>query len=198
MATDGPATVARRETVRCGGRRPRPAGDSPTERSEPTNSPMIAPTVASVIATFSPVNTCGKACGSRTLTNAGHGRRPMDRMRCSTSRSSERNPAMESITIGKNDRRNVMNTFGNRPNPNQMMNSGASAIFGTSWVNTSTGITIRSTEREKATASPQGTLTATARRKPSAISRSVTSACWARSGARTTSSPAVASGVGRM
>ena len=91
-----------------------------------------------------------------------------------------------------------MNTFGNRPKPNQMMNSGASAIFGTSWVKTSTGITTRSTDREKATARPQGTLTATARRNPSAISRSVTRACWPRRGARAYSSARVARGVGRM
>ena len=77
-----------------------------------------------------------------------------------------------------------MNTLGNSPKPNQMMNSGARAIFGTSWVNTRTGITTRSTDREKATARPHGTLTATARRKPSAISRSVVRACWPMSGAR--------------
>ena len=102
------------------------------------------------------------------------------------------------ITMGKNDSKNVMNTLGNRPNPNQMMKRGARAIFGTSWVNTRTGITTRSTDREKATAMPHGTLTRTARRKPSAISPSVVSACCARRGARTYISVSVAYGVGRM
>jgi hypothetical protein len=92
------------------------------------------------------------------------------------------------ITMGKNERRNVMNTLGNRPKPNQMMKRGANAIFGTSWVKTRTGITTRSTAREKATAMPQGTLTRTARRKPSAISPSVVRACCARR-ARAESSP---------
>ena len=48
-----------------------------------------------------------------------------------------------SITIGKNDNRNVISTFGMNPKPNQMMNSGASAIFGMIWLKIIIGQTVR-------------------------------------------------------
>ena len=37
---------------------------------------------------------------------------------------------MLDTTIGKNDSRNTSSSFGVKPKPNQMMNSGAIAIFG--------------------------------------------------------------------
>ena len=46
---------------------------------------------------------------------------------------------MAATTTGKNDSRNTSRTFGVRPKPNQMMNSGATAIFGTICRNTSSG-----------------------------------------------------------
>ena len=48
-------------------------------------------------------------------------------------------PAIDAITIGKNDSRNTSSSFGVKPKPNQMMNSGATAIFGTICRNTTTG-----------------------------------------------------------
>ena len=40
-------------------------------------------------------------------------------------------PAMAATTIGKNESKKTIRTFGVNPNPNQMMNRGATAIFGT-------------------------------------------------------------------
>ncbi len=79
-----------------------------------------------------------------------------------TSRSALLNPAMLDTTIGKNDSRNTSSSFGVKPKPNQMMNSGAIAIFGTICRNTITGYTACSMKREYATASASGMLTTTA------------------------------------
>ena len=51
----------------------------------------------------------------------------------------ERNAVMADTTTGKKDSRKTSSTFGIRPKPNQMMNSGATAIFGTIWKKTSSG-----------------------------------------------------------
>ena len=53
--------------------------------------------------------------------------------------SADLNPAMLATTIGKNDSRNTSSSFGVKPKPNQMTNSGAIAIFGISWENTMIG-----------------------------------------------------------
>ena len=45
---------------------------------------------------------------------------------------------LETMT-GKNDSRNTTSSLGVNPKPNQMMNSGATAIFGMIWRKTITG-----------------------------------------------------------
>ena len=55
------------------------------------------------------------------------------------SASTDLNPAMLATTIGKKDNRNTTSSLGVKPNPNQMMNSGATAILGTICKNTMTG-----------------------------------------------------------
>ena len=46
---------------------------------------------------------------------------------------------MLATRVGKKHSRKVSSTLGNRPKPNQTTNSGATAIFGTSWKNTISG-----------------------------------------------------------
>ena len=46
---------------------------------------------------------------------------------------------MLATSVGKKQSRKVSSTFGNRPKPNQTTNSGAIAIFGTSWKKTISG-----------------------------------------------------------
>ncbi len=58
-----------------------------------------------------------------------------------TSRSALLKPAMLATTIGKKQSRNTTRSFGVKPKPNQMMNSGATAIFGMICRNTITGYT---------------------------------------------------------
>ena len=55
------------------------------------------------------------------------------------SASTERNAVMALTTTGKNDSRKTSSTFGDSPKPNQMMNNGATAIFGMIWKKTSNG-----------------------------------------------------------
>ena len=71
--------------------------------------------------------------------NIFHGPAPVERAKSSTSSSSERNPAMALITIGKNDSKNTSITFGMKPNPNHTIIRGAMAIFGMIWNTTSSG-----------------------------------------------------------
>ena len=73
-----------------------------------------------------------------------------------------RKPAIEAMTIGKNDSRNTSSSFGVNPKPNQMMNSGATAIFGTICRKTTTGYTVSSIARENAMPTASGMLTAIA------------------------------------
>jgi hypothetical protein len=44
--------------------------------------------------------------------------------------STDLKPAILATTIGKNESRKTRSSFGANPKPNQMMNSGAIAIFG--------------------------------------------------------------------
>ena len=64
---------------------------------------------------------------------------PVVRAKSITSRSADLKPARLDTTIGKNDSRNTSSSFGVKPKPNQMMNSGAIAIFGMICRNTITG-----------------------------------------------------------
>ena len=82
---------------------------------------------------------CGSACGSWILKNIRTPPAPVVRAKSITSRSALLKPAMLDTTIGKNDSRNTSSSFGVKPKPNQMMNSGAIAIFGTICRNTITG-----------------------------------------------------------
>jgi hypothetical protein len=53
--------------------------------------------------------------------------------------STDLKPAMLATTIGKNESRNTIRSLGVKPKPNQMMNSGAIAIFGMICRKTTTG-----------------------------------------------------------
>lgn len=64
---------------------------------------------------------------------------PLERARSTMSASTERNAVIALTTTGKNDNRKTSSTFGVSPKPNQMMNSGAMAILGMIWKNTSNG-----------------------------------------------------------
>ena len=87
--------------------------------------------------------------------------------------STERNAVIADTTTGKNDSRNTSSTFGNRPKPNQMIKSGATAIFGTIWKKISSGYSVCSMRFEKATMSASAMPMTTAAAKPSSIGRSV-------------------------
>ena len=63
----------------------------------------------------------------------------MVRAKSMISGSTDLKPAMLATTIGKNESRNTISSLGVKPKPNQMMNSGAIAIFGMICRNTTTG-----------------------------------------------------------
>ena len=65
---------------------------------------------------------------------------------------------------GKNVTSTTMSTFGSRPNPNQMTNSGAIATIGIVWLVTSSGSTARRTgsQRSSAIAAPIANVTESA------------------------------------
>src|ERR671917_33516 len=58
-------------------------------------------------------------------------------------RSVAANPSMSPTVIGKNVTRAITTTFGNRPNPNQMISSGAIAMIGSVWEATRSGVSAR-------------------------------------------------------
>ena len=103
------------------------------------NSPTMAPTVASVIATLSAPNRCGSACGRRSRKKMFARDAPIDRIRNTESRSTERIPTTVSIMIGKKAIRSAISTLGMRPKPSQITSSGPSATFGTTCTTTSHG-----------------------------------------------------------
>ena len=61
------------------------------------------------------------------------------RARSTMSGSTDLNPCTAETTTGKNPSRKAEMIFGKIPKPNQTTNSGAIAIFGTDWENTSNG-----------------------------------------------------------
>ena len=56
---------------------------------------------------------------------------PVVRAKSMMSGSTDLKPTMLATTIGKNESRKTSSSLGVKPNPNQMMKSGAMAIFGT-------------------------------------------------------------------
>ena len=106
---------------------------------EPTNSPTTAPTTASVADTLSPLKMLGSACGRLNLTNICQRDARIERARSIISGSIDLKPITVATTTGKNPSRNAEITFGKMPKPNQTTKSGAIAILGTLWENTSNG-----------------------------------------------------------
>ena len=72
----------------------------------------------------------GNALGSRTLRKACQRVPPMERINSRLSGRTALSPVSVSMTIGKNEIRKVISTFGRSPKPNHTMNSGASATLG--------------------------------------------------------------------
>jgi len=75
----------------------------------------------------------GSAAGKRTLVNTCHSVAVSDRQSRSMPLSTLRNPAVVAITTGKKAMKTEKAMRDWAPTPSQMMNSGASAIFGMSW-----------------------------------------------------------------
>ena len=111
----------------------------PRPRSDATNSATTAAVADNAAATLMPVNKVGIACGNSTLKKVRQRLAPVVRARSMMSGSTERNAVIADTTTGKNDSRKTSSTFGNSPKPNQMMKSGATAIFGTIWKKISSG-----------------------------------------------------------
>src|SRR5215472_11512427 len=97
----------------------------------------MAPTSASDIATFMPANIAGKAVGKRTFQSTWSGVARIDLVSSRTSGSTERSQSTVSITIANNAISIEIATLELVPVPIQMMNSGASAIFGIEFSETS-------------------------------------------------------------
>src|SRR6476660_7613391 len=106
---------------------------------EPTNAPTTEPTTASVMETCSPEKIAGTACGRLTAQNTRKRLPCMARARSTMSGSTDLKPCTAETTTGKNPNTNAEITFGMMPKPNHTTNSGAIAIFGTDWENTSSG-----------------------------------------------------------
>ncbi len=105
----------------------------------PTNSPTTAPVTACVAATLRPLNSCGSDAGKRILLNTFQRLAPIVEASSSISRSTDFRPASPEMTTGKNAIRTATTTLGARPKPSHTMNSGAMAIFGITWANSTTG-----------------------------------------------------------
>src|SRR6266545_2185715 len=164
----------------------------------PENSATVAPMTANPTATRSPTKICGSAAGTRTFTKVC--RRDADSERASSASSPgvEVNPATAETTIGKKHTRNTSTTRDTWPRPNQTSTSGASATFGTAFAATSSGVNIRSTTRELATASAMASPPTTASAYPSSVSTVEARRCPSRSRGESTNTRATSSGVGRM
>ena len=76
----------------------------------------------------------------------------MLRSRLVACRSVAANPSIRPMAIGKNVTSAITTTFGNSPNPNQMISSGAIAMIGSVWDATSNGVSARRSQGEKSTA----------------------------------------------
>ena len=83
---------------------------------------------------------------------------------------------MLASSSGKNVSSNVSITFEVSPKPSQTTNSGATAIFGTSWMKTSSGYSIRFAVGDSAISRPSGMAVTTDNPKPRTISWIVTDA----------------------
>ncbi len=67
------------------------------------------------------------------------------------SRSAAAKPSIRPIVIGKNVARAITRIFGSRPNPNQMIISGAIAMIGSVCDTTNSGTNARRSHGEKST-----------------------------------------------
>jgi hypothetical protein len=131
--------------------------------SAPTNSPTTAPATARVAATFRPLNRYGRLVGSWNRRKVCSFEAPMERARSFISMDIDRSPTAASMTIGKNEIRNATRILGSAPTPNHTRKSGAIATFGTTWKNSSVGMTNRSKRCDAVIAIASGMAIATAR-----------------------------------
>src|SRR5262245_10413931 len=94
---------------------------------------MMAPMTASAMEILRPAKKYGSALGNWSLTNTWR-RDAATRRSRSTARSSvARKPWTVFTTVGKKHTMAVITTFGVRPDPNQIRNSGATATLGIVW-----------------------------------------------------------------
>src|SRR5262245_30783676 len=120
-----------------------------------------------------------------------------ERTRLYVSRSTEFNPAVVLIAIGKNAISAAMSTLGFMPKPNQTMKSGAIAITGSVCDATMIGFSPRASMRDDETATAIATPTRVATANPASTSWNVVHAAG-RSSSRPgpTASSAIADGGG--
>ena len=102
----------------------------PTPRLLLMNSPMIAPMRAAGIVMRSAVTMKGSALGSTTFRNTASGAAPITRTTDTSCGGTVATPASVLRKTTKKTKVAARRTFGSIPMPNQMIMSGASAIFG--------------------------------------------------------------------
>jgi hypothetical protein len=93
----------------------------------------------------------------------------MLRSRLVACRSVAANPSMSPTVIGKNVTRAITTTFGNSPNPNQMISNGAIAMIGSVCEATSSGVRARRSHGEKSTATAIAQPSASETPNPTAV-----------------------------
>ncbi len=119
----------------------------------------------------------GSAAGQRRRRNAWDDVAPIERIRSIAAGSTRPNPSSSTIVTGKNVTSTTMTTFGSRPNPNQITNSGAMATIGMVWLATSSGSTARRIGDQRSSAMAAAIARATETAMPTMVSTSVGTRC---------------------
>src|SRR5882757_982663 len=136
----------------------------------------MAPVTDSTTATSSPANSDGNAEGRVRRHKICLRVAPNDRSMSTCSRSAERRPSTELISIGKNATSAVVMTFEVIPVPNQISRIGAMATLGTDWVSTISGMSAFSARRDWVSSSAEQSPATEASPKPARISWRLTHA----------------------